>query len=83
MNLQKKLTYSKYVRKLKSIQSNENSCNTVRDNTREIRLTSFAAVKEKFTLIWKPNDNKEHRTGTSFYVILNALKLRSREDLVS
>lgn len=77
-----KETHSKYVRKLKSIQSNKNSCNTVRDNTREIQLISFAAAKEKFTLIWKPNNNKEHRTGTSFYMILSALKLRSREDLV-
>lgn len=55
-----------YKRKLKSIQSNENSCSPVSDSAREIQLTPLAAVKEEFTSIWKLNDNKEHSTETFF-----------------
>lgn len=33
-------------------------------DTREIELVSSTTVKEKFILTWKPNDNKEHSTGT-------------------
>lgn len=33
-------------------------------DAREIELMSLAAVKEKIILTWKPNDNKEHSTGT-------------------
>lgn len=33
-------------------------------DTWEIELMSLAAMKEKFILTWKPNDNKEHSTGT-------------------